>query len=99
MELVKKVMLPLTLSLGVFSGAASADEFAGYVTTVATGPQVSTTYDMALIGMSSTDGGAVERYIFMSDEVYLNMVVSARANHELVSVAHEMGVANGVYYR
>ena len=99
MKLFKKAVLPLTLSLGMFSSTVMAEQFTGYVTEVLTGPSESATFNMALVGMSSTDGGSVEQYIFMGDSDYVNMVVSARANHEVVSVAHNTGSATGVYYR
>ena len=99
MELVKKVMLPLTLSLGMFSSAALADEFRGYVSFLATGPQPSTVFNSSLLGMSSTDGGTTELYVFLGDSDYLNMVVSAAANHEVIEVYHESGSVTGVYYR
>ena len=99
MKLMKKAILPLTLALGMFSNVALAEQVTGYATSIATGASESTTFNMALIGMSSTDGGAVERYIFTSDSDYVNMLVSARANHEVISVSHDTGIATGVYYR
>ncbi len=96
---MKKAVLPLTFVLGMFSSNVMAAEFSGYVNEVLTGPSASTTFNMALIGMSSTDGGAIERYIFTSDSDYVNMIVNARANHESISIAYDSGIATGVYYR
>lgn len=99
MKLMKKAILPLTLSLGLFSNAALADQFTGYAVEVLTGANQSTTFNTALVGMSSTDGGTVEQYIFTNDSDYVNMVVTARANHEVVTVAHGSGTMLGVYYQ
>ena len=96
---MKKAVLPLTFVLGMFSSNVMAAEFSGYANEVFTGPSASATFNMALIGMSSTDGGAIERYIFTSDSDYVNMIVNARANHESISIANDSGIVGGVYYR
>jgi hypothetical protein len=99
MKLWKKSILPLTLSLGMFSSMAMAEQYSGYVKEVLTGASESPTFNSALIGMSATDGGPVERYLFTSDSDYLNMIVNARANHEAVSVGYSAATVTGVYYR
>ena len=98
MKFIKKSLLPLTLSLAAFSNSAVAAEYSGYVSKIYTGPVASTTFNTVLIGMSSTDGGAVERYIFTSDSDYTNMVVSARANHEVISISYSAGTANAISF-
>ena len=95
----KKIILALALSLSAISTSAIAEEYTGYVSQVLTGPSASTTFNTALVGMSATDGGSVDRYIFTSDSDYVNMIVNARVNHEVVSVTFASGVANGVHYR
>lgn len=95
---MKKVIFPLTLSLGLFSNMAFADQFSGYVSEVLTGPSEGPTFNTALVGLSSTDGGSSEQYVFTSDKDYLNMIVAARANHEAIRVGYSSGIAQGVYF-
>lgn len=100
MELVKKAILPLVLSLGMFSSAVSADTFSGYASEVFSSVSAGSSFVSGMIGMSSTDGGVIERYVFTSDSSYLNMLVSARANHEAVTITQQMGGLTSVnYYR